>query len=110
MRIVSHSSDTNAKERPAQEGTALHAILEDDMYSSRLEFGEGSAPDLDMIAKAGRALSSAKLPQIAECHAKGTLVAFHLRTGDYVTAEDQPSLISKYEAKFGDDWGWFDRV
>ena len=66
-------------------------------------------PDLAVIRERGRDLASAKREEIARRHPQGILVAFHLPTGKYVTAQDQRTLIEKYEAKFGDDWGWFAR-
>jgi hypothetical protein len=62
------------------------------------------------IARRGTALSREKMPAISKRHPVGTFVAFHLATGHYVTSGSQAELVAKFEAKFGDDWGWFERV
>lgn len=69
----------------------------------------GTPPDLAFIREKGQDLAFAKREEISKRYPLGILVAFHVRTGKYVTAQDQKTLIEKYEAKFGDDWGWFAR-
>jgi hypothetical protein len=60
----------------------------------------------EMLGEQGRAMSERLMPEVAAKHPEDSVVMFLVKSGTYITAKDDTTLLDKYEALHHDEWGW----